>query len=76
MKTEIYRDDQYLIETDLDISALEHASNLKEVAYGTFLNFLNSAGLTKEEALARFENLKKREAELQVEMLSEINKLG
>lgn len=75
MNQEIYSDDQYVIDTSLDASRLEHASNLKEVTYGFFHRFLIDNDISKQEALRMFETLKKRESDLQEEMLGLINQL-
>lgn len=75
METQIYKDDQYLIETNLGVSNLEHVCNIKEIAYGFFLKFLQENGISQEEALSQFEKLKAREGALQEEMLAEIKKL-
>ena len=72
---EIYSDDQYQIDSNLDVSRVEHASNLKEINWAFFNKYLISNNISKEEALRQFEILKDREAKLQEEMLTLINNL-
>ncbi len=57
-QTLLFTDAQYDIFTNIEANGFEHANNFLEIAVGSLNDFIQTAGLTKEEATGRIDTLK------------------